>query len=118
MFTPIYSLTNVIGAGIWLMGTLLCVALYVGLLLCMRCNRTRHGLLRMLLWGAAALSLCDAAWWFMFYPGGEYTNPGIGGAAMLLLLPMLLGIVGCMVTVWNWNTLQKTNTLRNFPTKE
>lgn len=61
-------------------------------------NRTRKGLVKLLLSFAGAGLVCEIAWSRMFYPGGTYLNLGLGDTLMgLLFWPVSLLFLGMIV---------------------
>ena len=61
-------------------------------------NRTRKGLVKLLLCFAGAGLVCEIAWSRMFYPGGTYLNLGLGDTLMgLLFWPVFLILFGVIV---------------------
>lgn len=84
-----------------LIGFALCVMVYLAVCGVFPCNRTRHGGKRILLALMTAGILCDALWFLMYFPGGEYQNYGIGGSFGVLLCPVLFFAAGVLVTAWN-----------------
>ena len=101
MLVSLYALGRVVGAGVMLAGVLACAALYLAAGLIPRGGRARKG--RRVVWlGLLCAELvCDTAWWFLYFPGGDYHNHGIGGVYGALLWPLLLLIVGGIVCAVN-----------------
>ena len=99
MITAAYSLTQVYGAELWLIFTLSCMLLYLAACGLIRRNRTKKGILPVLLGLLAYEAICDLVWAAAFYPGGEYHNYGLGGSyTRLLICPALLILMGVCVT--------------------
>ena len=97
MLFSLFLLNKVYGAGLMLAGVLVCTALYLAVGLIPRCGRTRKGRRTVLLGLLCGEVLCDVAWWFLYFPGGEYRNYGIGGVYGALLWPLALFVVGAAV---------------------
>lgn len=101
MITSIYSLGKVVGAELMVAGLLVCAALYLGLSLLIRANRTKRGIRVLLLALLGAEVVCDAVWFLLYFPGGDYHNYGIGGALGVFLWPMLLCLAGGIASAVN-----------------
>jgi len=101
MITAIYSLANVHGAELWLVGWVLCTLLYVGLCMLLSCNRRKP--YRTTVWvGLLAAEVAnDLLWALIYYPNGSYINYGVGAVYGLFLWPFILFIAGIIVTTRN-----------------
>ena len=99
MIFSLLTLGKINGAGVMLAGVLVCAVLYLALCLCAPANR--RGWRRVLLGLLAAELVCDALWYWMYFPGGEYRNWGIGGVYGAALWPLVLCIAGGAVTAVN-----------------
>lgn len=90
MLTALYSVGRVHGAEVWLAGWWICAAVFclIGFLRKEHRNgrELKRRLTALLFAGAAA----DLIWFPFYYPDGAYANPGIAGAYLLLLWPVLL----------------------------
>jgi len=99
MLTALVSLGHVNGAGLWLLGWVICALCYLGGCLLFSANRKR----KCAVWISLALAelLCDLCWALLYYPDGVYVNHGIGAAYGMFLWPMLLLIAALVVTTRN-----------------
>ena len=102
MLTAVYSLNQVYGAEIWVVFAGGCAAVYLAVCCLFRRNRRKRGIGVALLGLLGAEFICDSVWASAFYPGGEYSNYGLGGSYMLLLAwPGLLFLAGLIVAAQN-----------------
>lgn len=101
MLFSLYTLGKVSGAEFMLVGVLVCALIYLAVCLPLGANRTGRGPRRVLLALLIADLVCDALWYVMYFPGGEYRNWGIGGVFGAALWPLLLCIAGGVVTALN-----------------
>ncbi len=93
MFTFIYALGLVNGAGIFLAFCIICLLIACLVAFAMKANRGKN-VLRTVLTIAASAALCDAIWFFIIYfPGGNYAERGLAvGLCGLLLYPCFLAL--------------------------
>lgn len=104
MITAIYSLSRVHGAEIWLLFWLACVAVYLGISLLIKRNRTKKGIKNVLLGLLLAEVIIDLIWAMIYYRNGTYLNYGIGAVyGLLLWVPVLAAAFG-IVTAQNTRT--------------
>ena len=101
MITAIYSLANVHGAELWLVGWVGCALLYICGCMLVRQNRTKTG--RSTVWVGLLIAevVNDLLWALIYYPNGNYINYGVGAVYGLLLWPFFLLIAGIAVTMRN-----------------
>ncbi len=92
MLTAIYALGRVVGAEIWLAGCLVCLLAAFGGTFAAKANRRREKRRTSVLGIVIPGLLCDLAWFFLYFPGGEYRNMGLAAAGGLLLYPICLGL--------------------------
>ena len=100
MLTAVYSLGRVNGAEVWLAGWLICAAAFFLVGFLRKENRNAVEFVRRMSGLLAVGALVDIAWFFYFYPDGEYTNPGIVGAYVLLLWPLALTVTAWILKLW------------------
>ncbi len=100
MFTAIYALGYVVGAEVWLAGCIVCLLAAGSVSFAIPTNRGK-GLLRTALCIALPAALCDLAWFFVYFPNGDYVNRGLASASGLLLYPLVLILSTVVVTAWN-----------------
>lgn len=101
MITGLYALGRVVGADWLIMGFLVCALIYLSLCCMFEQNRKKAGLNRVLIFLFATASFCDLIWYFLYFPGGEYVNRGIGSVVGALIWPGLLFLSGIVVTLIN-----------------
>ena len=90
MLTAVYSLGHVNGAEVWLAGWWICAAVFFLIGFLRRENRNVAEFSRRLNGLLFSGAVVDLVWFFYFYPDGSYANPGIAGAYVLLLWPVIL----------------------------
>lgn len=101
MLFSLYTLGKLNGAEVMLAGVLVCALIYLAVCLLLRTNRKGRGVRRVLLALLISELVCDALWYVMYFPGGEYRNWGIGGVYGAALWPLLLFVAGGVVTALN-----------------
>lgn len=94
MFTSVYALGRVTGAGFLPVWVILWGGIYLALSFLLPGNRTGKGARTVLLALLFAELLCDTVWLLVYFPGGHYHNYGVGGVYGVLLWPLLLLIAG------------------------
>ena len=100
MITMIYAwIAGVMGMEITLACYGICVLLYFGLCFLFRTNRI--GKLRVLCGWLISEVLCDLFWYVCYFENGDYVNRGLAGSLACVLLPILLGLAGLVVTALN-----------------
>ena len=101
MITAIYSLSNVHGAELWLVGWVLCALFYIGGCMLVPVNRPKT--CRTVVWIGLLIAevVNDLIWALIYYPNGSYINYGVGAVYGLFLWPLILLIAGVFVTVRN-----------------
>lgn len=87
---------HITGADIWLAGCVVCFLLACVLSFAARPNRGKN-LLRTAAGLVISAVLCDILWLLIYFPGGEYANPGLAAAGWLLLYPLCLAAGGAAV---------------------
>jgi len=101
MVTAIRSLTNVHGAGLWLLFWFVCLVVYLCVCFLIKANRTKHGIKGIFIGLLIAEVIIDLVWGVIYYHGGSYTNYGMSAVLGLLMwIPVLL-ITGIIVTIRN-----------------
>ncbi len=76
-----------------------CVLIFLFYCLSFRVNRTKHGIIFILLSLLANEIIYELVWFLVFFPRGNYLNPGLhGGLYGLGLWPTLLLLTGIFVT--------------------
>lgn len=100
MVTAVYSLGRVNGAEVWLTGWLICAAAFFLAGFLRKENRNVREFNRRLTGLLVVSNVADLVWFPFYYPNGEYANPGIAGAYMLLLWPVLLIAAEFAVRFW------------------
>lgn len=90
MLTAVYALGRIVGAELMLAGWSVCAIVYLACGLYRRRGQGRRGRKLLLLGLLAAEALVDLFCALVFFPGGEYCNWGVGGAAVVLLWPLAL----------------------------
>ncbi len=99
MISAIISLGQVQGAELWLVGWIVCVAVYFAILIPLRQNRGKAK--NVLFWFLIAELLTDLCWALVYYENSVYLNYGIGAVYGLLLWPVALIIAGAIATMQN-----------------
>lgn len=94
MLAALYSIRRVSGAEVLAAGALICAVIYLAVSFLVSGSRTKKGKCTVLLALLCAELTCDAAWFLLYFPGGEYHNYGIGGVYGAALWPILLLIAG------------------------
>ncbi|OQB22369.1 MAG: hypothetical protein BWY11_02086 [Firmicutes bacterium ADurb.Bin182] len=102
MFTAFYSIGRVIGfAEIWLYGIFICLLVFTAICLLFKANRTKKGIIIILLSLLAAEIICDVIWFLIYFSDGSYYNYGLKGVFGLLLWPAMLILAGVISTKLN-----------------
>jgi lipopolysaccharide export LptBFGC system permease protein LptF len=101
MVTVIYSLGEVNGAEIWASGFFVCILVFAVACMQFKANRTKNGIITILLSLLMAETICDISWFLIYYSGGSYHNYGIGGVYGVLLWPAILLLAGAISTKRN-----------------
>lgn len=105
MITALFSLGQVHGAELWIVGWLLCCVLYFSLQLPLKANRGRAK--NLLFWFLIAEVLTDLGWALVYYRQPGYVNYGIGAVYGLLLWPLALIAAGTIATMQNKREKEK-----------
>lgn len=101
MISALYALGRVNGAETFLLGFTGCALLYLAVCFLFPCNR-KPKCRRRIFAGLIITGLfCDTVIFFGMFPGGEYVNHGIGSAYGVLLWPLLLLLVGSVLTAFH-----------------
>ena len=91
MVTAIYSLSHVHGAELWLLFWFICIIVYLGGCLAMKCNRTKSGIKTTLIGLLIAEVIIDLVWAIIYYYNGSYINYGIGAMyGIIMWIPVLI----------------------------
>lgn len=93
MFTLFYSVGHVVGAEITLLVFFAFTLLYY--ILCTLVADKQHT--KIFHGWLVCEVICDLLWWLIYFSGGDYYNHGIGGAYLILLWPVLLGIAAAIL---------------------
>ncbi len=102
MIIAIYSLfKSVSSAWLVLVGVAACFVAFAAVCFVQKRNRSKSGARNTLLFALASEIICDAAWFFIYFPKGEYVNSGLGGSVWLLMLPVLLGVSSVITSAIN-----------------
>lgn len=100
MLTAVYSLGRVRGAEVWLAGWAVCAAVFFLVGFLRKENRNVREFGRRLNGLLFAGAIVDLVWFYSYYPGGTYANPGIAGAYRLLLWPAVLVLTALVLRIW------------------
>ncbi len=99
MITSLYGLGRFNGAEICLALWIGCYMLYLGVCFVFPVNRAASSRKRVLLWPMVPMEVCDVCLLLILFPCGDYRNYGIGAAwGMVLLMPAIMLLAGCLVT--------------------
>lgn len=101
MITAIYSLGKVEGAWLVLLFMFLCAAAYTVGCLLVRDNRSKRGIITVLIGLFSAEAAIDVLWAAIFYSDGVYHNYGMGGVLWLLIPIFVLFIAAVLVRAAN-----------------
>ncbi len=98
MLTMLYMLLDgVVGMEISLVGYAVCTGAYF--LFCFLCKANRKRKKHIVLGWLSCEILCDLLWYLIFYRNGDYVNYGVGGTAVLLLLPAAYFLTAVLLTL-------------------
>lgn len=100
------------GAEYWVAGYFACTFLYLTICLLFRHCRTGQGLKSVFLGLLVAEILCDIAWFYMYFPAGEYYNHGISAIFGLFLWPGLLIVSGILAVTFSAPTRKADSVLK------
>lgn len=90
MCTAILSLGQFRGAELWLVGWVLCAAVYFGALLIGKRRRRKGAVKNVIFWFLAAEVLTDLIWALVYYREPGYIHYGVAGVYGLLFWPVTL----------------------------
>ena len=99
MIFSLFLLNKISGAPELCLVCGVCMLVYFAGCFLVRQNREKPARSRVLAGWCLTEILCGLLWYLIWFPGGTYHNYGIGGAAGVLLYPLVSGITGVAVTV-------------------
>ena len=96
-------LQKIEGANLFLAVVVFMWILYLGFFLVLKANRRKKQIKFALIYGVIATLISDFVWFFKFFDNLDYKNPGLGGIAWIVLLPVLMFLLVMVQSYLNVN---------------
>lgn len=96
-------LQKIEGANLFLTVVIAMWVLYAVFFLAVKANRRKKQIKFAIIYGIIATLISDFVWFFKFFDNLDYKNPGLGGIAWIVLLPILMFLLVMVQSYLNVN---------------
>ena len=96
-------LQKIEGANLFLTVVIAMWVLYAVFFLAVKANRRKKQIKFAIIYGIIATLISDLVWFFKFFDNLDYKNPGLGGIAWIVLLPILMFLLVMVQSYLNVN---------------